>query len=108
MNRGEICLLSFPYIPGREQIGKRPAIVLADTKTGLIIIIPLTTNLETLKYPYTLKIKSSQKNKLENDSVALIFQLRAIDKRRIIHKIGDLEESILKEIDNLLRNLLKL
>ena len=34
---------------GREQEGIRPGIIIADTKTDLILVIPLTSNLEASK-----------------------------------------------------------
>ena len=76
--------------------------------TGLVIVIPLTSSLETLKFPHTLRVDSSRENGLEKDSIALTFQIRAIDKRRFKHKIGNLENNYLKEMDKMLRNLLKL
>ena len=109
MKKGELWIVEFPSKKGREQSGKRPAILMADTKTSLTLTIPLTSNLEALeKLPYTLKIEASDKNKLEKDSIALTFQLQALDKRRFISKVGDLEESYMKEISKTLKELLKL
>ena len=41
MIKGEIWLADLPPQTGREQIGKRPVIILSDTKTGLVVIIPI-------------------------------------------------------------------
>lgn len=108
MNKGEIWWINLPQIIGREQIGKRPAIILGDTKTSLIIIIPLTSSKKALKYPYTIKINPSKQNNLDIESIALLFQLRAIDKRRMLHKLGELEKNYLEEIDKNLKNLFRL
>ena len=108
MNKGEIWLAKLPILFGKEQAGIRPCLVLVDTDTGLVIVIPLTTNFETLKYPNTLEIKYSKENNLQKDSIALLFQMRAIDRRRLSHKIGNLEDSYMLEIDNLLKNMFKL
>ena len=108
MEKGEIWLTDLPQQRGKEQVGKRPALIISDTKTSLIIIIPLTSNLELLKYSYTIKINSSEQNLLDKESVAAIFQLRAIDKQRLLYKIGNLEKNYLNEIDKILRGLLKL
>jgi mRNA interferase MazF len=40
-------------------------------------------------------------------SVAMVFQLRAIDRRRIVKKIGRLEPEILAQIDEKIWQLLK-
>lgn len=108
MEKGEIWLTNLPQIIGKEQIGKRPALVIADTKTSLVIIIPLTSNMETLKYPNTIKIKPSKINALNKESAALIFQMRAVDKGRIVHKIGNLEQEYMDHINKNLKELLKI
>ena len=109
MNKGEIWVIDFPSRTGREQSGTRPSIVIADTGTNLSLVIPLTSNLQSLiKLPYTLKINKSKDNKLDKDSVALILQLQTLDKKRFISKIGILEEVYLKEIDKEVRRLLQL
>ena len=109
IKKGEIWLAEIPSKKGREQEGKRPLIIIADTDTSLALIIPLTSNLLALKkFTYTLLIDKSEENNLNIDSIALIFQLQAIDKNRLIHKIGYLEENYLSEINKILKNLLKL
>lgn len=108
MNKGEIWLVELPEWTGREQLGTRPVLIIADTNTALIIVIPLSANIKTIRFPHTIKIKSSKENGLNKDSVALIFQIRSVDKNRIIHKIGDLENLYIEEIDKILSGLLKL
>ena len=107
MEKGEIWVVRLFSKEGREQEGIRPAIIISDTKTDLALLIPLTSNLESLeKLPFTLEIKKTKDNKLIKDSVALVFQLQAMDKRRLVSRIGNLEKFHLKKIDNLLKILL--
>ena len=109
MKKGELWILDFPSKTEREQAGTRPAIVMADTGTDLALVIPLTSNLQALnKLPNTLRINRSDENNLDKDSIALAFQLQALDKKRFITNIGNLKESYLKEINKILKNLLKL
>ncbi len=57
MEKGEVWIVEFPSKRGREQEGRRPLIVIADTKTSLVLVIPLTSNVEALeKLPYTFLI----------------------------------------------------
>jgi mRNA interferase MazF len=109
MKKGELWVSEFKSGNGREQKGIRPAMIIADTKTDLIIVVPLTSNLDSLtKLPFTIKIESSINNNLETDSVALLFQIRTLDKRRLIHKIGNLEQNYINQINTQLKILLKL
>ncbi|HAO19591.1 MAG TPA: hypothetical protein DCQ37_03275 [Desulfobacteraceae bacterium] len=50
----------------------------------------------------------SPENGLSGISVALVFQIRAIDSKRILRKIGDLESDILKKIGEMIKEMLYL
>jgi len=56
MKRGDLCLVRLPVGIRHEQYGERPAIVLAQPVAHILVIIPLTANLEALRYPHTLTI----------------------------------------------------
>lgn len=81
-------------------------IVLAETETNVAIIAPLTSNLQSLRFPHTIEINPTKSNRLKDISVALIFQLRVIDKKRLNAKIGVLENSKIKEIDLTIKKML--
>jgi mRNA interferase MazF len=83
----------------------RPAIILTDTPTSLVIVIPLTTNLKALRFPYTIQTKATKENGLDTDSIALIFHLRSIDKRRLVRAVGMIEKSVLQKIMNVIKQL---
>jgi mRNA interferase MazF len=108
MNKGEVYLVKIPSVEGYEQQGARPAIIFSKEIANIVSIIPLTTNQKALGYEQTLKINKSEENGLNSDSVALIFQLRAIDKKRIINKIGILNKDNLIKLDILVKKLLML
>ena len=107
MIRGELWIIKLPFIEGREQRGTRPCLVLADTKTNMIITIPLTSNLQALRFPNTIEIKKSLQNGLEKDSVALVFHIQSLDKKRFVRKIGVIEKEYLDKIEDLLRRLFR-
>lgn len=108
MKKGDICLISLSLGVGNEQYGERPAILISDTKTKIVIVIPLTANLEALRFPYTLGILPNTKNNLKQKSTALIFHIRAIDKARILKTIGKIDIKLQKEIDEILKLMLGL
>ena len=107
MKSGELWILELPFREGREQRGVRPCLILADTKTDMIITVPLTSNLQASRFPNTLRIESSKENGLEKNSIALIFHIQSLDKKRFIKKIGDLEDSYFSEIKKAVRELVE-
>ena|SRR3989338_2647390 len=105
MKKGEIWLVELPSTVGHEQSGSRPALVFAETGTNVVIILPFTSNLQALRFPYTMEIKPNKENGLSTLSILLVFQIRAIDRARLKRKIGILEESTQSEVDTIFRKL---
>ena len=56
MKKGEVWILELPSKGGREQKGIRPGFIVAMTNMNMIFTIPLTSNLQALKFPNTIKI----------------------------------------------------
>ena len=108
MKKGEICIISLTVGIGHEQYGERPAILISDTNAGIVLVVPLTSNLDALRFPYTLAILPDKKNNLEKKSVALIFHIRAVDKTRILKTIGNIDQDFQKKIDDFLKEMLEL
>ncbi len=107
MNKGEIWLVELPFTNGHEQTGMRPAVVLAKS-LNMVITIPLTSNPISVRFPHTVEIGPSQTNGLNARSIALLFQIRAIDQKRLKHSIGELESKMIKQVDAHLRRMLNL
>ncbi len=108
MKKGDVIIVNLAYGVGHEQYGQRPAILISEVKPNIAIVVPLTSNLEALRFPYTLTIFPDKQNNLKQISVALIFQIRAIDKSRIVKVIGRINKNTEKKIDELLKSLLGL
>jgi len=95
MQDGDIYMIEFPSTGGHEQAGLRPAIIvqtLAIEKVPTILIVPFTSKIKAADFPFTLIVEPDQTNNLTITSVALVFQLRAIDKKRLKNKIGRMEQ----------------
>jgi len=91
VNRGEIWLANLNPIRGSEQAGTRPVLVfqndVINKYTTTILAIPLTTNLRRASLPSCVQISKGEGG-LASDSVALCHQLRALDKTRLMRKLG--------------------
>lgn len=109
MARGDILLVGLPESERREEKGNRPAVaVQADIASSpMLMIVPVTSALAALRFPFTVRIEPSSTNGLTLPSVAMVFQLRAIDRKRIIRKIGELEADDLAQIDAEIWRMLK-
>ncbi len=109
MARGDVLLVGLPETDRREEKGNRPAIAIQTdvANSPMLMIVPITSSLGALRFSFTVKIDPSNLNGLTLPSVAMIFQMRAIDRKRIIRKIGDLESEYLAEVDAEIWRMLK-
>ena len=99
MNFGEIFWVEFPSRGGRAQAGRRPAIILQKEKNlPTVLLIPLTSQQDALRFPGTILIEPDPDNHLRQPSIALVFQLTAIDKNFIKGKLGDVSDNKMIEI----------
>jgi mRNA interferase MazF len=108
MKQGELWLVEIPPTNGYEQSGLRPVLVVSPVEANIVMIIPLTSNVSALRYPHTFEVLPSEQNGLKTVSIVLIFQLRAIDQKRLQRKIGYMEVELLKRIDGMLKQMLAL
>lgn len=110
MDVGDIYSVEIPHSGGHEQAGTRPAIIVQapqfQNQLPTILIVPLTSQLAAQTFPGTFIIHPDSLNGLALTSVALVFQLRAIDKRKIKKRIGRLSESHLAQLREFVKALL--
>ncbi len=101
MARGDIYLVGLPSSDQREEEGKRPAIAVQTDRVSspMLMVVPVTSSLRAMRFPFTVRIEPSEINGLTLPSVAMIFQMRAIDRKRIIRKIGELETNYMDQVD---------
>jgi mRNA interferase MazF len=89
---GDIHWVELPPSNGREQVGRRPAVILQDeTYAGtlpLVIVAPLTAATAAARFPGVVLLDPTLGNGLQKPSVVLVFQVRAIDRRKVQERIG--------------------
>ena len=107
MRRGELWMASLDPIRGSEQAGTRPVLILqADPLNAFLrtaVIVPFTSNLNWARFPFCAQIPAGEGG-LPVDSVALCHQTRAIDKTRLIRRMGELPASTLTQVEQALRS----
>lgn len=96
VQRGDIVLVNLGKGFGSEQGGIRPALVLqndiGNIHSPTTIIAPITTKHKRI-IPTHYWIKPTKNTGLKTTSLILFEQIRVIDKKRIITKIGHINIS---------------
>ena len=106
MKTGEIYIVDFPLSDGHEQVGTRPSVIVIDfPELPIAQIVPLTSSEKAKTYKHIIIIKPDEENNLDRTSIALLFQLRAIDKRRLKTNIGKLKEDDIKRLIEALKEM---
>lgn len=100
--RGEVWLSNLNPTQGSEQAGIHPVIIfqndLVSQFSTTSIAIPLTTNQRRANLPLCLMIERGNGG-LTEDSVALCFQMRTLDKTRLISKLGQLKPELIEQLE---------
>jgi len=102
--RGSVYLVNLDPTIGSEIKKTRPAVIIqndvGNQYSPVTIIAPITSG-ESSQYPVEVEIKAPEGG-LKNDSLVLLNQIRAVDKRRLVHYLGKLNPHTIKKIDQAL------
>ena len=103
INKGDIVLVNLNPVQGSEAGKTRPCIIIQNdignqfSSTTIIAIVTSQKDISK-EYPTDVWINKEESG-LPLDSIIQCDQLRTIDKRRIIKKIGHLNQNIIKKIN---------
>jgi mRNA interferase MazF len=96
-----IFLASLNPTTGSEQAGRRPVLVVSRERLNQLLpvvnVLPLTSRKSPMRtiYPNEVLIPAGTAG-LSADSIVLCYQIRTLDKRRLEHTIGELQDSALR------------
>jgi mRNA interferase MazF len=102
--RGEVWLTSLGAARRGEPGKNRPAIVISvdEISTGLeeelIVVVPVSSS----RAPSPLRPRLSSDEGIERDSVAVCRALRAVARRRLLRRVGEVREDTLGEVERAL------
>jgi mRNA-degrading endonuclease toxin of MazEF toxin-antitoxin module len=103
---GEVRWVEMPARGGRAQAGRRPAVIVQSaTDLPTTLIVPLTSQLDALRFNGTVLVEADSQNGLRRASVALVFQLTAVDRRHVADRLGTVSKEVLEEIWTILDRL---
>ena len=103
IKRGQIYLADLNPVIGSEQGGVRPVVVIQNdvgNRFSPTIIVAAITGLMKNDMPTHAKLRSTG---LLKNSIALLEQIRTIDKCRLIEYVGEVSESEMNGIVEALR-----
>lgn len=105
ITRGDIFFANLDPVVGVEQAGTRPVLVVqndeANSRIPTVTVVPLTSNLRASRFLFTVLVPASESG-LPKDSVALVFQIRTLDKSRLTHKASHLSDPLMEKVDRAL------
>ncbi|MGE5344187.1 MAG: type II toxin-antitoxin system PemK/MazF family toxin [Candidatus Omnitrophota bacterium] len=99
--RWNIFLANLDPTVGSEQGKTRPVLVISDETINQILpivnVLPLTSVKPGKRIYSNQVLLSSTVTDLPKDSIALCYQIRTLDKQRLIKKIGEINSIRIKE-----------
>ena len=100
--RGQMYYANLDPVIGSEQGGTRPVLVIqnnvGNSFSPTIIIAPITTRVKKLRQPTHIGIPPFFG--LPQSSMAMLEQIRTIDKRRLIRYSGKLDKAAMGWVDH--------
>jgi mRNA interferase MazF len=100
--RGEVYLVNFDPTLGAEIQKTRPALIVqndvANRHGAITIVAAITSQFDQPLYPTEVLISPPQGG-LRTDSVALLNQIRSIDKQRLVRRLGTLKPETMYRVD---------
>ena len=101
VKRGELYYADLSHVVGSEQGGVRPVLVVQND-TGnkyspTVIAAAVTSRINKAKLPTHIELP--QAYGLQKDSVILLEQIRTIDKKRLMSRIGQLPPATMSRVN---------
>ncbi|MAE42920.1 PemK family transcriptional regulator [Candidatus Woesearchaeota archaeon] len=106
VRRGEIWIVNLDPTLGHEIKKARPGVIIqndiGNEYSPITIIAPITSqNVEKI-YPFEVSL-TKKITGLDKDSKVLLNQIRAIDKKRLVKKLGKVDVETLNKVDYAIR-----
>ena len=104
--RGEVFLVSFDPVLGAEIRKTRPALILqndiANRHSPLTIVSAITSQYEEPLYPTEVLLRAGEGG-TNVDSVVLLNQIRSVDRRRLVKRLGSVSAETMRRVDRALQ-----
>lgn len=107
-HRGEVWLVDFGEPIGREQSGRRPAVVVSadplnESRAGIAIVVPTTAARRGLSSHIEIEPGTSGLDEL---SYAKCEDVKSVSEQRLIARLGSVTDAVIFDVGRALRFLL--
>ena len=103
VKRGDIYYADLSPVVGSEQGGLRPVLIVqndvGNKYSPTVIAAAITSQIGKNRMPTHIEVLADHFG-LAKDSVILLEQIRTIDKQRLKEKMGHLDDSIMKKVND--------
>jgi len=103
--RGEVYVVAFDPTLGAEIRKTRPALILqndiANRSSPITIVAAITSKFDDELYPTEVLVRAPAGG-LDADSVVLLNQIRSVDRRRLMRRVGRLMPETMRLVDRAL------
>ncbi|MGO9096297.1 MAG: type II toxin-antitoxin system PemK/MazF family toxin [Bryobacteraceae bacterium] len=107
LRRGDIYLCSFDPTVGHEIKKTRPALVIqndvGNRYSPLTIVAAITSSVSLAPYPVEAVIDPNARNGLEVRSSIRLDQIRTMDRRRLVRRLGAVDPGTMAKVDEAIR-----
>ncbi len=101
MRKNDIYIANLDPTIGSEIAKKRPVLIVSNDinneYSNTVTILPITSKTQKI-YPFEIDIQAGEGN-LKANSKIKANQIRTIDKRRLVQKIGSISQSIMIRVE---------
>lgn len=105
IKRGDVFFADLSPVVGSEQGGQRPVLIvqndIGNKYSPTVIVAAITAKISKAKLPTHVEVRKDDVGLLK-DSVVLLEQVRTIDKKRLIQKLGNLDKETMALVDEAL------
>ncbi len=105
VRRGDLWLINFDPTIGHEIQKARPGVIIqndiGNKYSSLTIVAPVTSQHTEKVYP--IEVFLDQQQGLPKNSKVLLNQIRAVDKQRLIKKLGRLSHERISDVNQALK-----
>ena len=105
IKRGDIYYADLSPVVGSEQGGIRPVLIVQNNVgnrySPTVIAAAITSQVNKAKMPTHISVGTPNYG-LTKDSIILTEQIRTLDKRRLREKMGSLDETAMRHVDEAL------